>query len=125
MLGMQGGATVVCALSYASRVEHDRFNETYMHIECQNGSVALGPDYWVKVTTERGTLSRRCAPKQYAWADPAYAAIHPSIVDCNAHLLRALRTGQAADTSGADNLRTMRLVFAAYESAQTGEVIQL
>ena len=123
MLGMQDGATVLCSLSYASRVEHDRFNETYIMVECEYGSIELGPDYWVRVTTERGTLVRRCAPRRYAWADTAYAAIHPSIVTCNAHLLHALQSGQPAATSGDDNLRTMRLVHAAYESAHSGGVV--
>ena len=125
MMEMREGATVLCSLSYASRVEHDRFNETYMFIECEDGSVELGPDYWVKVTTETGTLSRRCVPPSYDWADPTYAAIHPSIVTCNAHLLHALQTGRPAETSGEDNLKTMRLVFGAYESAQTGRVVEL
>jgi predicted dehydrogenase len=51
------------------------------------------------------------------------AAIHPSIVACDAHLLHALRTGQPAAASGKDNLRTMQLVSVAYESAQAGHVI--
>ena len=125
MMEMGDGVTVLCSLSYASRVEHDRFNETYIFIECENGSVELGPDYWVRVTTESGTLAKRCAPQRYAWADPTYAAIHPSIVSCNADLLRALQTGQPAATSGEDNFETMHLVFGAYESARTGRVIEL
>jgi predicted dehydrogenase len=96
-----------------------------MFIECENGSIELGPDFWVRVTTERGTLAKRCVPPHYAWADPTYAAIHPSIVDCNADLLRALQSGEPAATSGEDNLETMRLVSCAYESARTGQVIQL
>jgi len=125
MLEMGDGVTVICALSYASPVEHDRFNETFMFVECENGSIELGPDFWVRVTTRRGTLAQRCVPPRYAWADPTYAAIHPSIVDCNADLLRALQTGEPAATSGEDNLETMRLVSCAYESARTGQVIQL
>lgn len=125
MMETRGGATVLCSLSYASRVEHDRFNETTMFIECENGSVELGPDYWVRVTTENGTLARRCVPPRYTWADPTYAAIHPSIVSCNGDLLRALQTNQQAATSGEDNLETMHLVFGAYESTRTGRVIRL
>jgi predicted dehydrogenase len=85
----------------------------------------LGPDFWVRVTTAHGTLAKRCVPRRYAWADPTYAAIHPSIVTCSAHLLHALQSGQPAATSGEDNLKTMRLVFAAYESAETDRVIHL
>jgi len=125
MLEMGDNVTVTCSLSYASRVEHDRWNETYMVIECDNGSVELGPDYWVRVTTKQGTLSRRCVPPNYDWIDPDYLVVQSSIVPCNADLLRALQTGQPAPTSGEDNFETMRLVFAAYDSAQIGQVITL
>jgi predicted dehydrogenase len=51
--------------------------------------------------------------------------VHASIVPCHADLLHSIQTGQPAETSGADNLETMRLVFGAYESAQTGQVVTL
>jgi predicted dehydrogenase len=125
MLHMAQGTTVVCSLSYASRVEHDRFNETYVHVECERGSVALGPDYWVRVTTEAGTVARRCVLPRYPWVDPEYEVVQTSIVPCNAHLLRSLQSGQPAATSGEDNLRTMRLVSAAYESAERERVVEI
>jgi predicted dehydrogenase len=37
--------------------------------------------------------------------------------------LRAVKTGRPAKTSGEDNLRTMRLVFAAYDSAERNQVV--
>jgi predicted dehydrogenase len=131
MMVMGGGSdraeavTVLCSLSYASRVEHDRYNETYLTVECSEGTVELGPDYWVRVTTRDGTLSTRHPPTHYAWATPEFAVVHASIVPCLRDLLRALETGQTAATSGEDNLKTMRLVFAAYESAETGQIIPL
>jgi predicted dehydrogenase len=125
MMDMGDSVTVTCSMSYASKVEHDRWNETYMMVECDRGCVELGPDYWVRVTTEQGTLSKRCVPPDYDWIDPEYLVVQSSIVSCNADLLRALQTGQPAPTSGEDNLETMRLVFAAYDSAQTGQVIIL
>jgi predicted dehydrogenase len=125
MMEMGDGITVICSLSYASRVEHNRYNETYISVECENGSVELGPDYWVRVTTRTGTLAKRYVPPHYDWADPLFEMVHASIVPCNADLLRSLQTGQPAQTSGVDNLETMRLVFGAYESAQTGQVITL
>jgi D-apiose dehydrogenase len=125
MLGMTSGASVTCEMSYASRVEHDRFPETYVFVEGDQGSVELGPDYWLRVTTARGTLARRCPPARYAWADPRYELSQSSGVACNANLLAALRGGAPAETTGEDNLETLRLVFACYESARTGRAITL
>ena len=118
MLRMQSGATVTVNLSYASRVEHDRFPETFIHVEGERGAVELAPDCWLCVTTERGTETRRCAPPAYAWADSKYALVHSSIVACHADLLKALQTKAAPETSAADNLKTLKLVQAAYDSAR-------
>lgn len=42
--------------------EHDHFPQTYIFIEGDKGSLQLGPDYWIRVTTREGTLSRRVPP---------------------------------------------------------------
>jgi predicted dehydrogenase len=119
MMRMGEDVTVVCNMAYAENyLEHDHFPETHIFVEADQGSLELGPDYWVRVTTKAGTLSQRCSPPHYAWADPAYDVVHSSIVPCNADLLGALRGEHSAETTGDDNLKTVRLVFASYESAQ-------
>jgi predicted dehydrogenase len=57
--------------------------------------------------------------------DPAYHVIHASIVSTNANLLQALRGEGAAETTAEDNIKTLRLVFAAYESARSGKAVDL
>jgi predicted dehydrogenase len=47
------------------------------------------------------------------------------MVPCLANLLQALRGEGPAETTAEDNLQTLRLVFAAYESARTGQVVCL
>ena len=123
LMEMGEGTTVTCEMSYASRLEQERFPETHVLAECKRGSVELGPDYWVRATTEEGTVARRYPPPRYPWADPAYDLVQASLVPCNADLLRALQTGQPAETSAEDNLNTARLVFGAYESAATGRPV--
>ena len=118
MLRMQSGATVTVNLSYASRVEHDRFPETFMHVEGTLGSVELAPDYWLRIATEGGTETHRCPPPEYAWADPRYSLVHSSIVACHRDLLKGLQTNTAPETSATDNLKTLKLVQAAYHSAR-------
>ncbi|HEX2949874.1 MAG TPA: Gfo/Idh/MocA family oxidoreductase [Armatimonadota bacterium] len=125
MMEMGQGTTVTCEMSYASRVEHDRFPETYILAECEQGTVELGADFWVRVTTKEGTLAKRCPPPRYQWADPQYDVVHSSILSCNENILQSLQSGSKAETSGEDNLKTVRLVFAAYDSAKTGNVIRL
>lgn len=120
-----GDVTCNCEMSYSSLTERGHWPETFFFIEGEQGTLELGPDYWIRVTTAERTWARRYPPPHYAWSDPRYAVIHASIVPCNANLLRALKNGQPAETSGEDNLKTMRLVYTAYESAEANRVFTL
>jgi len=126
VLRMRSGATAIVNMGYAGNyLEHDRFPETYVFIEGSRGSLELGPDFWIRKTTSTGTHSYRWPPRHYPWADPAYDVVHASIVDCQANLAAALRGDSLAETTGSDNLNTVRLVFAAYESARSGNAVRL
>ncbi len=124
VLGMHSGATVSCEISYATRMEHERFPQTFVFVEGDRGSVELGNDYWIRTTTAAGTWAKRSPPLRYGWADPQYDVVHASIVPCHANLLAALQGGGPAETTAEDNLRTLALVSAAYESARTGQVVE-
>ena len=124
ILRTRAGATVVCELGYpGTPFEHECFPETTIFVEGDRGSVELAPGYWVRTTTRDGTDAQRHPPPRYAWADPAYDVVQASIVPCNQDLLGAVRGEKPAETTGEDNLRTARLVFAAYESAATGRAV--
>ncbi|MBN1444307.1 MAG: Gfo/Idh/MocA family oxidoreductase [Planctomycetes bacterium] len=123
MMRMRSGMTVTCEISYASITERERAAETYILVEGEGGSIELGPDFWLRTTTRECTQARRYPPPRYAWA--RRDAVHSSIVPCNADLLRGVTGAGASETTGEDNLRTMRLVFAAYDSARRNEVIRL
>ena len=125
MMTMGEEVTVTANLSYASRLEQDRFPETFVTIEGTKGSLELGADFWLRMTTAEGTVSRRVPPPYYPWVDARYALVQSSIVPCHANLIEALRGGVEAETTGEDNLKTMALVFGAYESAATGNVVRL
>jgi D-apiose dehydrogenase len=113
-------------MAYAQNpLERECFPETLAFVEGDRGSVELAPGCVLRVTTADGTLSRRVPPPQYPWANPAYAVVHSSIVPCLADLACHLRGEGVAETTGDDNLRTVRLVFAAYESARDNRVIPL
>jgi predicted dehydrogenase len=126
LLRTRAGASVVVTLGYAGTpLERERFPEAFVFAEGDRGSVELGPDYWLRTTTSEGTLSRRVPPPRYEWADPRYDVVHASGVPCNASLLAAIRGEAPAETTAEDNYQTLRLVFAAYESAASGEVVRL
>jgi predicted dehydrogenase len=121
--GLSGDMACSVHLSYASRLERERFPEVFILVEGHHGSLELAPDYWLRLTTTEGTHARRVPPPRYSWADPAYDLVHASIVPCHANCLAHARGASIAETSGEDNLKTLQLVFAAYESARTGRAV--
>jgi predicted dehydrogenase len=117
-----GDVTCICEMSNATRNQWGAAFPAFIVVEGTQGTLELGPDYWIRIATEEGHQARRYAPPTYPWADNQ-SAWHASIVDCNEDLLQAFNTGQPAETSGRDNLKTMRLLFSAYESAARDQVI--
>jgi predicted dehydrogenase len=120
MLHNYSQTTVTCNLAYAgNHLERECFPQTLLFLEGTAGSLELAPDFWIRLTTSGGTLSRRFPPLPYPWVDPAYAVVQASIVDCHRDLLRGLTDpGYIPETAAADNLRTLRLVRDAYRSAR-------
>lgn len=130
LLRMQSGLSCYADMSYASILEHEAFPQTLVTVEGSAGSVALTHDFVIKTTTATGTTASTATPPYFTWADPAYALVHSSIVACNQNLWADLREKKRsgfgpAETTGVDNFETIRLVYAAYESARRNEVVRL
>jgi D-apiose dehydrogenase len=124
LLRMGEGVSVTINMAYAENfVEREVFPQTLFFIEGPRGSLEIGPDYWLRQTTSQGTLIQRVPPPRYGWSDPEYQVVHSSIVACNTNLLAALKGAGRAETTGEDNIKTVRLVFASYDSAQDDRVI--
>lgn len=124
MLKMDGNVTCFAEMSYASILEKEAFPQVFVLIEASKGSLVLTHDYEIRMTTREGTESQFVRPKIYDWLDPEYAVVHSSIVDCNRDLLNGLKGGKC-ETTGEDNIKTVDLVWASYESAKSNKVIFL
>ena len=125
VMRMGSGITVTINMAYAENyLEREIFPQTLLFVEGDSGSLELGPDYWLRTTTREGTMLKRVPPPRYGWADPAYEVVHASIVPCNANLLSAIRGEGQAETTGEDNLKTVKLVHSSYHSADFDQVVQ-
>ena len=124
-LKMKAGLHCFIEMSYASILERESFPETLLLIEGETGSIELSHKYVLKITNRNGTVARVVERMHYEWADQDYAVVHSSIVDCNRNILQDLQGKKVAETTGADNFETVKLVWAAYSSASTNKVILL
>ena len=125
MMRKQSGMTVTCNMSYASCWEYDRFPQTMVAIEGTRGGISLGTDYAIRIFDERGEHREQIQLPKYDWVNPAYGLVHSSIVDCHRNLLAGLRGEATAETTGEDNLKTLELVYASYESAAQKKSIHM
>ncbi len=124
LMRMTSGLHCFVEMSYASLLEKEAFPQTLVLIEGEKGTLHLTNDFEIRITTVEGTRSETVLPTMYNWLDPAYAVVHSSIVDCNRDILIGLQGGRS-ETTGADNFKTVRLVFGCYESASKGELIKI
>lgn len=125
LMEMANGMPVYTELSYASIVEHDTFSTLHILTEGEKGSVFLGPKFEIRTTTRQGTASEFVKFPSYPWADPDYIVNHESGIHINRNIFNDISGKGNAENTGADNLETVRLIWAGYESAATGRKIEI
>lgn len=123
LLEMSNRMPVYTEMSYASIVENDTFSTLSILAEGDKGSVFLGPKFEIRTTTREGTKSEIVTFPSYSWADPDYIVNHESGVHINRNILEDIKGNSKAENTGEDNLETVRLIWAGYKSAATGEKI--
>ncbi|WP_182087315.1 Gfo/Idh/MocA family oxidoreductase [Aureimonas sp. ME7] len=123
LLDHEAGFSSVVDCSYATRLETERFPQTLVEIDGSQGSIRLGEDYRLSVTTPAGTRHEDVSPPLLAWASRPWHNIQESVALIQRHWVDALRAGTEPQTSGADNLKTLALVEAAYASAASGRTL--
>jgi predicted dehydrogenase len=89
-------------------------------IEGDKGTIEL-PEYGniIRVTTESTTS------EQPAYEGTPLEAYQASYTAAQRHFIECLRSGQLPETEARDNLKTLMVTFAAYESAAKNQVIYL
>jgi len=123
LLISQSGVTCEQEISFSSLLEREVFPQTLMVIEGSKGSIRLDPDMVVKTTTQSGTRTEVVPLAKYPWQTERLTNEPPSIVACNENILMDVLGQSRAETTGDDNFKTVQLVFAAYDSAASGEVV--
>ncbi len=125
LLTMKNGCRCIIEVSFTTKQEIPHFPQTTMHIEGSKGVISVKEHYKISLITSNGVEVIDASPRMFPWANPDYAVVHSSIYDCNKNLLAGIAGEAEAETTGTDNLETLRLTYAAYESAKSNRVIHL
>jgi predicted dehydrogenase len=124
LLDHRNGVTSVVDCSYATRLAVEPFPETLVEVDGSAGSIRLGQGYQLVVTNTDGAHHRDLSPPLLPWASRPWHNIQESVQAIQQHWVDCLRTGREPATSGRDNLKTLALVEAAYQSAKARETIE-
>ena len=119
------GVTSVVDCSYASKLETEAFPETLIEIEGSEGSLRLSQGYRRSITNSAGTTHGDVSPPLLPWASRPWHNSQESVVLIQQHFMDCLRVGKEPATSGHDNLKTLVLVEAVYQSAPSNEVVNI
>ncbi len=119
-----GGLPVTC--------EFGEFTDSRLFIEGRKGFITVDNDNMLHIATRDGkktliptdTAPRFTSIPDSDWKLHGPACIH-SIIDCNKSFVKAFRYGTQPETTGEDNLKTMRAVFAAIRSVEEQRQVHL
>lgn len=125
LMDHENGATSVVDVSYATKLETDPFPETLIELDGTEGSIRLYQGYRLEVITPAGTTVSDVSPKLLSWASRPWHNIQESVYAIQQHWVDKLAASEETSTSGADNLKTFALVEAAYESAASGNRVDI
>ncbi|NSW93427.1 MAG: Gfo/Idh/MocA family oxidoreductase [Bacteroidales bacterium] len=125
LLGMQNGMVCIQQISFSSPLEREVFPQVLMLVEGNKGSIRLDADYNFAITVGNQTHYEQMTMRKYYWQTDRLEPEPPAIVACNNDILQDLLGKGKAETTAEDNFETVRLVWAAYESAASGRVIKV
>ena len=123
LLTHESGMASVVDCSYATKRSPETFPETLLEIDGDKGSLYLKAGYQLEIHDGQTVKKMDVSPPLLAWAERPWHNIQESVVFIQEHFIKCLENRTEPETSGADNLKTLSLVEAAYRSAATKSVI--
>lgn len=123
LLDHENSAVSLVDFSFFTKLEPDPFPQTLVRIEGTKGTVELLEGYRMKVSGTGWSREEHVEPAVPPFGARPWHNIQESVVNIQKHWVDCLENGREPLTSGADNLKTLALVFKAYESAATGRAL--
>lgn len=125
LLDHANGVTSIVDCSYATRLPVEPFPETLIEVDGLEGSLRLMQGYQLVVTDRSGVRRKDVSPPLLPWASPPWHNIQESVQAIQQHWVECLKTGREPATSGRDNVKTLALVDASYDSAKTLQTVRI
>lgn len=111
------GAVSICDVSFWTRWHPEPFPQTLAVIEGDEATLELAHDLRLRLHRADGVTDLDAAPAVPPWGAPPWHVVQESVVATCAHWRDCLLTGATPRPSGADNVETLAIALAAYDSA--------
>lgn len=116
LLSHVNGYSSVVDCSYASQLPVEAFPETLVEIDGTAGTLRLRQGYQLEVYNAEQNRIIDVSPPLLPWASKPWHNIQESVLAIQAHWVDCLKNSKTPQTSGEDNLKTLAMVEAAYDS---------
>lgn len=123
VLDHMDGMRCIVDCSFASIRVPDPFPQTLVRIEGTTGTIEIDTDYRLSVSGNGERDEVKLEPPLPDWGAKPWHLIQDSVIAIQEHWISCLRTKSEPATSGLDNLQTLALTFAAYDSAASGKAV--
>ena len=120
-----GGGVCVTEASFHTTLRPEPFPQTLATLEGDDGTLELLNNYRLLIHDRGGRREEDVEPPVPAWGGKPWHVVQDSVRNFERHVLDVLRGEAEPQPSGADNLRTLALCLAAYDSAEQGRRILL
>ena len=124
LLTHESGATSVVDCSYATQRTPETFPQSLLEIDGTRGTLRLDAGYRLTIQAD-GEMQTDVSPPLLSWAQKPWHNIQESVLTIQQHFVDCINSGRQPETSGADNLKTLALVEAAYMAAEQGCTVSL
>jgi len=125
LLAHESGATSVCDCSFFAKLDPEPFPQTAAWIEGSAGTLELGTDFRLKLHRDCSHEVIDIEPDVPVWGARPWHNVQDSVINFQTHVAGILAGRSAPQPSGADNLKTLALTLAAYDSAATGQTVDI
>jgi D-apiose dehydrogenase len=125
LLRFTSGAVGSVNCSFFSHLVPNPFPETLAVLEGSEGSISLNLGYKLAIQTAKGLVEENCDPDVPAWGARPWHAVQDSVIAFGRHVVDVLDGKAEAQPSGAHNLETLALTFAAVEASKSRKVVTL
>lgn len=125
LLTHESGATSVCDCSFFAKLDPEPFPQTAAWIEGSEGTLELGTDFRLALHSKGSREVFDVEPAVPPWGGCPWHNVQDSVINFQTHVA-AILTGEAEPRpSGRDNLETLALALAAYDSAARGQTVEM